>query len=84
MAVEGGERWWNGVVVVEWLQGGTSRLCHPSPREGDVREGHLRLFREALPKSSFEVLRDFNLKEAMEPNSQTSEVHRGLTLFLSA
>ena len=24
VAVEGGERWWNGVVVVEWLQGGTS------------------------------------------------------------
>jgi hypothetical protein len=60
---------------------------HPSPREGDVLEGHLKLFREALHFP--EVLRDFNLREKgnwnrqLEPNSQTSEVHRGLTLFLS-
>jgi hypothetical protein len=47
-------------------------------------KGIWKLFTETLQEFCEVQRRDFNLKEAMEPNSQTSEVHRGLTLFLSA
>ena len=74
---------WNGVVM-EWLQGGTSWLFTLRHVKAMSVKGIWKLFAEALQELWEVQRRNFNLKEAMEPNSQTNQVHRGLTLFLSA
>ena len=76
--------WVEWMAVVEGLQGGTSWLFTLRHVKAMSMKGIWKPFTETLQEFCEVQRRDFNLKEAMEPNSQTSEVHRGLTLFLSA
>jgi hypothetical protein len=69
------------VVVCGGVEkGGTSQRFTLRHVKAMSVKGIWKLFKEALQEFD-EVLRDCNLEEAMEPNSQTSEVHRSLTLF---